>query len=733
MVDAVKIGRRAFLIGSSAVAGGVAFGYYAYKAPIPNPLKKDLKPGDAAITPFVKIDSRGVTLITPRADKGQGAYSIQTYLLAEELDLDPLTVLTTPGEPGPAYYNGAVMDEAMPGAGDVIGKLFGMQMTGGSSTVPDMYVRLREAGAVARETLKKAAARRANVSIKDLRTQDGHVLMPDGSKLSYAELAPDAAKISPVQKVKLRDPADWKYLGKPFLRTDIVAKSTGTQLYGIDLEFDGMLYATARTNPGLGGDMVSYDSSAAEQMLGVQKVVPLKHGIGVIADNTWRAIKAAESVNVEWGPAPYPATSAEMWRNLENSLGPDFKDVQRRNLGDVENDIEGATRIEAEYRTPHLAHAPLEPMNAVVLYGDNQIEVWTGTQIPRFIQSNIAKAHGLKPKDIIVHVEAMGGSFGRRLEYTYVEQAVEIAKAVAGTHVKMTWSREQDFAQDYPRPMTLARARGMVKDGYVESFDMDLVGASLTSSWMGRLMGPVPGPDPTLTTGADDQPYSIPNYRVTGYRASEMVPISSWRSVAASQNGFNHECFLDELIHAAGADPLEERIRLCNDPIAKAVLEEAGRLADWAGPQVRPGVARGVAMTKSFGVPTAEIVELEQSRMGLKIAKVWVVADVGKVLDPVNIEAQLFGGVIWGLGHAMNCELTYDNYAPEQTNYHQYEGMRLYQTPEIITKVLENGDSIKGIGEPGVPPAAPALANAVFAITGKRVRELPLYNHVTFA
>ena len=732
MVDALKIGRRAFLIGSSAVAGGVAFGYYAFKSPIPNPLEKNLGEGEAAITPFVKIDANGVTLITPRADKGQGAYSIQTHLLAEELDVDPYNVRTSPGEPGPAYYNGAVMDEAMPGAGEVLGKLLGMQMTGGSSTVPDMFVRLREAGAVARETLKKAAARQAKVSVDDLKTEDSHVILPDGTKLSYAELAPAAAKISPVRNVKLRDPSEWKHLGKPFMRTDIHAKSTGTQIYGIDLEFEGMVYATARTNPGLGGDVVSFDASEAESMRGVQRVIPINHGIGVIADNTWRAIKAANAVDIEWGPGPYPASSGEMWQVLEDHIKPDSKDLCRRDDGDVEADIEGATSVEFEYRTPYLAHAPLEPMNAVVLYNERRIEIWTGTQIPGYIQTNLASAYGLKPSDIIVHVEAMGGSFGRRLEYTYVEQAVEIAKSVPGTHVKMTWSREQDFAQDYPRPMTIAKARGKVKDGKVESFDMDLVSASLASSWFGRLIGGMPGPDATITTGADDQPYSIPNYRVTGYRAPEMVPISSWRSVAASQNGFYHESFLDELIHEAGADPLEERIRLCSDPVVRAVLEEVGKLSDWSGAEVAPGVGRGVAMTKAFSVPTAEIVEVEQTQMGLKINKVWIVADVGQVLDPVNIEAQMFGGVIWGLGHAMNCELTFENYAPQQTNYHQYEGLRLYQTPEIVTKALENGDKIRGIGEPGVPPAAPALANAIFAATGKRIRELPLHNHIRF-
>lgn len=729
-----KVARRTFLVGSTAVAGGVAFGYYAYKKPLDNPLKDQLADGEAAITQFIKIDKDGVTLITPRADKGQGAYSIQTYLLAEELDVDPMTVRTSVGQPSAAYYNSAVLEEGAPGLGDFLGKLLGAQMTGGSSTVPDLFTRLREAAAVARETLIAAAALKVEIPRDQLKTEDGHVVLPDGSKLSYGELAADAASIAPVTEVTLRDSSQWKYLGKSFPRTDIAAKSTGTQEYGIDLEFDGMLYATVLSNPGRGGAAKSYNASKAMQMRGIKEVVPVTEGIGVVGDNTWRVIQAALAVEVEYEHASYPATSAEMWQTLEEHIAPDFQEVQRRDDGDASAQIDGAKSIEVEYRLPHLAHAPLEPLNAVVLYAEdgNQIDIWTGTQIPRFIQNKISAQHGLDPEQVKVHVLPMGGSFGHRLELAYVRQAVEIAKTVKGQHVKMTFSREQDFATEFPRPMTIAKGRGQVKDGKVESFDLDLVAPSLMTSWFGRIDNPIPGPDATITTGADDQPYAIPNYRVTGYRSPEMVPVSSWRSVGASQNGFHHECLLDELIHEAGADALEERLRLCNDPVAKAVLEEAGKLADWSGSQPGEGVGRGVAMVKSFGVPCAEIVEVEQTDAGIAINKVWCVADVGTVLDPSNIEAQMFGGVIYGLGHAMNCELTFSDYGTDQRNFDQYQGMRLYQTPEIETKALENGDRIRGIGEPGTPPAGPALANAIFAATGQRVRELPLYKTVKF-
>lgn len=726
------ITRRTFLIGSAAIAGGIAFGVYKYKTPYPNPLLKDLKEGEAALSIFVKIDQNGVTLITPRADKGQGAYSLQAHLLAEELDVDPFKVNLTPGKPDEAYYNGAVLEEGAPGLGDIIGKFMGMQITGGSSTVPDMYVRMRHAGAVARETLKLVAATKYSVDVKQLKTEDAHVILPTGEKISYTNLAPLAATIDPVEVVELRDPSQWRYLGKKVDRVDIVPKSTGTQTYGIDLKFDNMLYATARTNPSFGAGVKLFNAEKAKSMRGVKQVLQIKDGVAVIANNTWRAFKAANSIEIEWKDGLYPASSSEMWKVLTDHIKPEFENVKRRDEGDVETALASGDVLSAEYRTPHLAHAPLEPMNAVVKVEDDQIDIWTGTQIPRFIQDHIVAATGLKAEQVHIHVQAMGGSFGRRLEDTYVMQALEIAQAVKGTPVKMTWSREEDMTHDYPRPMSVSQAQGTVEGGKITSVEMKMVAPSLIASWMGRLSAAPPGPDATITQGADDQPYAIENYRVTGYKSPEMVPVSSWRSVAASQNGFYHECFMDELMDKAGADQIVERLRLCNDPVAIKVIEEAAKLADWKGSKPAENKGRGVAFVKSFGVPVAQIVDVTMTDSGIKIDDVYVVADVGTVIDPVNIEAQLTGGVIWALGHAMNCELTYENYTAQQTNYNKYEGMRLYQTPNIKVKVLENSESIHGAGEPAVPPAAPALANAIFAATGQRIRNLPLYHEVNF-
>jgi len=368
------IARRTFLIGSAAIAGGVAFGYYRLRQDPPNPLLKDLKAGEAAITPYVRVDAKGVTLITPRADKGQGSYSIQAHLIAEELDVDPHKVRIDPGPPNPAYFNSRIMDDSLPfspiddglmargarGGGGVLSRLLGMQITGGSSTVPDGYQKLRMAGAVARETLKEAAARRSGVSRSQLKTRDGQVILPDGKSVTYAELAVEAAQLAPVTDVTLRPEQEWRYIGKKMRRIDIVAKSTGTQQYGIDIRPDRIVYATVRANPGMGGTIKRYDASSAEKMRGVKKIVPIKDGVGVIADNTWRAFQAAAAIKIEWNDPPYPADSAGMWKVLENSFSKDLLDSRLRNDGDVEKALAGSSKpIEAEYRTPYLAHAPL--------------------------------------------------------------------------------------------------------------------------------------------------------------------------------------------------------------------------------------------------------------------------------------------------------------------------------------------------------------------------------------
>ncbi|MEX0308860.1 MAG: molybdopterin cofactor-binding domain-containing protein [Tateyamaria sp.] len=740
-----KIARRSFLVGSAAVVGGVAFGYYAYKRPPANPLLNDLSEGEAALTPYVKIDSTGITLITPRADSGQGAYHVQAALIAEELDVELDQISVDPGMPDPAYYNTALSAEAAPfpstddgfaanstrGIMDAMMKFMGMQITGGSTTVPDGFEKLRLAGAVARETLKAAAAQQTGATLADLKTEKGAVILPGGGTVPYTELAATAATLEPVNDVTLRDPSTWRLVGKEMERIDIIAKSTGTQMYGIDFERDGMVQASVRTSPRRGA-MNGFDDTAARGMRGVIDVVQITDGVAVVADNTWRAIQAVNAIDVDWGPAAYPAEQHAHWNALSDSFSDDQQDSRFRDDGDVDAALDGAEVIAAEYRAPYLAHAPLEPISAVVEVTDDRADVWTGTQIPRFVQTNVAKLTGLDADQVFVHVLMMGGSFGHRLEDRVVREATEIAMQMKGTPVKLTYSREEDTIQNDTRQIAMARGRGSVKGGQVDAYDLGIAMPSVIASQMGRQGLPTPGPDLQIVAGAWEQPMQIPNYRVTGYRAPELAPISSWRSVGASTNGFFHDVFLDELIHAAGADPMEERLRLCWHDPSRKTLEAVAEMSNWGGP-LGPNKGRGVSFCMSFGVPTAEVVEVRNDGGAIRIDKVWVAAEVGRVIDPVNFENMVQGGVVWALGHAMNSEITYADGMAEQRNYYDFEGMRLSQAPEVFVRGLENGDTVRGIGEPMVPPAAAALSNAIFAATGQRIREMPMNRHIDFA
>ncbi|SLN31535.1 Isoquinoline 1-oxidoreductase subunit beta [Pseudoruegeria aquimaris] len=741
-----KIARRTFLIGSAAIAGGVAFGVYAARQPFDNPNLDDLPEGAASFNPWVIVDSEKVTLIAPHADKGQGIFSAQAALIAEELDIELDQVEVSFGMPDKAYYNRA-LTEAMAGfplhdtsptaervrgfVGGVVKLAMPMMTTGGSTGVPDSYDKLRQAGATARETLKLAASRQSGVPVAELRTEAGAVILPDGTALPYTALAGLAATLPPVTDVPLRDPKEWRLVGKPMNRLDMVAKSTGTLTYGIDHRAEGMLHAAIKVNPRQGGALKGYDASAAQAMPGVKKIVEITGGVAVVADNTWRAFQAAEAIAFDWGEAPYPAEQAEHWAHLSGIFDDDHLNAEARVEGDVEA-AEGE-EVRGEYRSPYLAHAPLEPLNATVLVTDDRVDIWAGHQIQMFAEQVVSEITGVDQENVHLHNMFIGGSFGHRLEFDFIRQAAEIANQMRGTPVQLTYSREEDFAHDFPRHITMGRGVAKVKGGRVTALDVQIAGQSVMRSQMGRMGLSLPGPDTQLHEGAWDAPYfNLPNLRVRSYRTEALAPVSSWRAVGAGPNVFIYETLLDEAIHAAGADPLEERIRLMGHDVSVKVLEAVGELASWNGPSAGPGRGRGVAYGFSFGVPVATIVEVAATDAGIRIEKAWVVADVGKVIDPVNLENLAQGGTVFGLGHAINCEITYADGMAEQTNYHAHEGMRMYQCPEIRFKALENGAKIRGFGEPPVPPSAPALGNAIFAATGQRIREMPFNKFIDF-
>ncbi|MBR1226568.1 MULTISPECIES: xanthine dehydrogenase family protein molybdopterin-binding subunit [unclassified Bradyrhizobium] len=745
-----NLSRRAFIVGSAAVAGGIAFGSYSHAEKAvatahSNPLAAGLGPNSVTFNPWVEISPEKITLIAQHADIGQGVGSVQPIMIAEEMDLDPGQFEIRFAGPSPAYFNSGFADELAPflaadqspaaeearAATLEYLRKSGLQMTGGSSTIPDTYEKLRVAGAVARETLKAAAAKRSGVPIADIRTQSGHVILPNGSKIAYVELAAEAAKIPPVLDAKPRDPSTWRMVGKPMMRLDVRPKVMGELKFGIDLKMDGMLFASVKLNPNKGQPLKSYNASKAQSMPGVKKILEIKNGVAVIATNSWYAMKAVEAIDCEWAPSTYPAEQADHWKVLEASFKPEFLGKEWRKIGDIDAGLKDGTLVEAEYRAPYLAHQPLEPLNGIAIVSDKGMEIWVSHQSPQAVQSTAATAIGLKPEQVTFHNQWAGGSFGHRLEFENVRVLAEIANQMRGTPIKLVFSREEDFLQDIPRQISLARYKGSIKNRKIVAADLKLASTAPLKGLLERMGAPSKDPDAQLAAGLWNVYYDIPNFRATSYEAQGLSPCTTWRSVGASTAGFFTESFIDELLHAAGVDPMKGRIEMCGVPTYRKLLETLAQMSDWKGP-LGNGRGRGVAFVESFGTPTAEVVEVTATDRGIRIDKVWVAVDVGKVVDPVNFENQVQGGVIWGLGHAINCELTYAKGAAQQTNYNHHEAMRIYQCPVIEVRGLENDPKVRGVGEPPVPPAAPALANAIFAATGKRIREMPFNKFIDF-
>ncbi len=737
MASVKKILRRTFLIGSAAIAGGVAFGTWVVVRPAPNPLR----PGDgqAALNPFVLIDSTGVILFAPRAEMGQGVHTTWAALIAEELDigLDQVTVMHGPA--AKAYYNSALIGEGLPGKGydrsdfmhsvgdalGVIGKPIGLQVTGGSTSMKDGFDRMREAGASARETIKEAAAQRLGVARDRLATEAGTVIAPDGTRIAYTDLAEEAAGITPIDAAP-RDPSSWRLLGRSLPRVDMVGKVTGTAGFGVDTRLPDMKFAALRINPRLGGDMRGFDDTAAQTMPGVEQIVDLGTGVAVVATNTWLAQQAVDAIEIDWGPAPYPATTEAIFERIEAAF-EDAPNSTMRDDGNVNTIPTNATRIEAEYRVPFLAHATMEPMNATAHYTGDTLTVWCGNQSPTFQQARCAEIAGLDKDKVIINTTFMGGGFGRRAELDFASYATRIAVAMPGTPVQLTWSREEDTRHDFYRPGAIARFTGAVEKGRAVMLDASIAAQSPTFQVMQRAAGlPGGGPDRVLVEGAFNQPYAIPNYRINGHVADLAVPVGFWRSVGNSHNGFFHETFIDEMAHAAGADPLQFRLALMRDEHAPsaACLEAVAEMSGWTG-STPDGVGRGVAFTYSFGTPVAQVIEVVQEDAGIRIANAWIACDMGLALDPRNIEAQMTGGMIYGLSAACFEEITFDDGMVEQGNFPDYTPLRMHNTPRTEVRILETNTHMGGAGEPGTPPAMPALGNALFDLTGTRARALP--------
>jgi isoquinoline 1-oxidoreductase beta subunit len=752
-----KITRRTFLVAAAAVAGGAAFGFYKYKQPFDNPLKDDLADGEATFNPYVKISSDNtITVIAPRAEMGQGIFTMLGALVAEELDVSLDQIKIEHGPASPAYFNTSALEHGAPfpqfdesftaetvrsGMG-VLAKFLAFQLTGGSTSTVDHYEKMRLAGAAAREMLKSAAASKFNVPAASLTTADGKVTDPkSGKSLAYGELALDAARQTPPEEIKLKDKSEWKILGKDMPRKDMLAKVTGGRIFGIDVAEADMVYATIRMNPHLGGKLKSIDASAAKDMRGVQKIVeirsPLGEGYGVIADNTWRAFQAADAVTAEWEKASYPETSEAIEKQLDAKLGGETG-FDLRTLGDPDKVLAEAPRdrvIEAEYYAPFLSHAAMEPMNATARLKDGWLDIWAPHQSPTIVRMFGAEIAGLPEDRVRVHITFLGGGFGRRAEPDFIDYAVRLAKEVPGKAVKVTWTREEDMTHSPFRPVAKSKYQAVLgDDGLPKAVVGSVSSPSITKSFAGRVYPSIPigGPDAAMVDGAYNQPYAIENYRIDGRAADLSMPTTFWRSVGCSYNAFMHESFMDEIAVAGKTDPIELRRKLMAPyPVATKLIDAVEAMSGWKTPLPK-GKARGFAFTLSFGTWVAEVVQVSQEEAGIRIEKVFCAADAGVVLDERNFRAQMMSGIVYGLSAATGQKITFADGMVEQTNFSDHDGMRMYQCPEIEVELLSNSKHMGGAGEPATPPVMPALANAIFALTGKRVRRMPLGDEVTF-
>lgn len=756
-----KIARRTFLIGATAIAGGLAVGYYYASKPYPNPLEDDLREGETTFNPYVKIaPDNTITIIAPRADMGQGVQTTLATMVAEELDvsLDQIQV-----EHGPAdwtYFNSAMIEDAGPfpfldesfiaetsrSFMPPIAKLLGIQATGGSSSIKDGIDKMRQSGCAARHLLIAAAALEFNVEAKSLETANGSVTDPaSGKSRTYGELAASAATLEPPSKLALREKSDWKLLGKSQKRADIPAKVTGQPIFGIDVDLPDMVYGTVKMSPRFGAGVISYRDNLALSVPGVQSIIPLEtpagKGFGIIANNTWAAFKGAEALEVEWGEATYPTDDDGIYALFDDVLAT-TPDYTMRDDGEAETSFADAPReavLDAEYHVPWLAHTCMEPMNATAQWKDGVLDIWSPNQSPTLIQMTAASLVDVSAGDINVHTTNLGGGFGRRLEMDFTLYAVEMAKHTKGKPIKVTWTREEDVRHDTYRPAAKYKLRARTNKGEAPAaLDIHVASPSIIKSLMGRTfpaLSPV-GPDRTMADGLFDQPYDIENYRVVMSRVDVDIPVGFWRSVGYSHNAWAHECFLDEIAEKSELDPLALRLELAkNYPAALGVLNKVAEMSNWRNTKFAKGSkrGRGIAMSLSFGNWVAEIVQVNVTDDGIVIENVWCATDIGTALDPKNIEAQMMSGIVFGLSAAMGQEITFKDGKVEQGNFDDYDAMRMAQCPNIEVAILETYHKMGGAGEPGTPPAAPALTNAIYAATGKRIRKLPLSGEVDFA
>jgi isoquinoline 1-oxidoreductase subunit beta len=718
-----RLSRRAFLR-SGAAAGGVL----VVGAMIPGCGREPAPRSSAPFAPnaWVRITQDGlVTVVVDRSEMGQGVATALPMLVAEELDADWSKVRFEFAPANPAYAN----------------PLFGAaQLTGGSSSVRAAWTPLREAGARARAMLVQAAAARWNVAAETCRTEDGFVVHdPSGRRADYGSLVEAAARLAIPATVKLKDPKAFRLIGKPTARLDAERQVEGRPIFGIDVQLPGMLTACIARCPTLGGKLARFEGAKASALPGVKHVLALDNGVAVVAEGYWSARQGVEALDVTWEHGPNAnLSSVALADDFEQALDTEGKVA--RGEGDPMA-VKSGTRIEARYRVPYLAHATMEPMNCTAHVTAGHCEVWAPTQYqqgdPNFgggVRRVAADTAGLKEPQVDVHTTQLGGGFGRRLELDYVADAVALSRQL-GVPVKVVWSREDDMQHDYYRPASHHALEAVIDDGAPVAWRHRIASQSILArwipgllpEWLVTLLTPVKhGVDPNAVEGAVEMPYAIANVRVEWMPMDVPVPVGFWRSVGHSYTGFVVESFIDELARAANADPYRFRRDLLKSaPRHRAVLDLAAAKAGWAEPPA-PGRHRGIAVHESFGSVVAQVAEVSVEGGEIRVHRVVCAVDCGLVVNPLTAEAQIAGGVAFGLAAALHGEITFENGRVQQSNFHDYALLRCLEAPQVEVHFVGGGDSPAGVGEPGVPPIAAAVANAVYAATGTRLRSLPL-------
>ena len=702
--------RREFLKKSAGGGTALVIGFYLpgkFEAPAALP---PVEP--AAVNAWVRIaPDDAVTLVIDKSEMGQGVVTSLAMLLAEELELDWKKIKFEFAPAAPQYFN----------------PLFGLQGTGGSTSVRSSWEPLTKAGAAAREMLIATAAKQWYVQPSACHAENGAVVHDATSKrLGYGVLAVEASKLPVPANPALKDPKDYKYIGKPTKRLDTPAKVTGKASFGIDVRLPNMQHAVVARCPVFGGKVRSVDDSKAKGIRGVKQVLEISTGVAVVADNTWSAMEGRRALEIAWDEGSNAAISSDAIRKLYLAAAEKPGAIARQD-GDADAALAGAARkVEAAYEVPFLAHATMEPMNCVADVRTDGCDIYAPTQFQTFTQNTSRKITGLKPEQVRVYTTYVGGGFGRRAEQDFIAEAVEISKA-RGAPVLVTWSREDDMQHDFYRPAAYTTiTAGLDADGWPVAWKSRVVSPSIMSRFFpGSVKN---GLDNSSVEGIVEMKYGIPNFLCEYVLTDTGVPVGFWRSVGNSQNGYIVESFVDDLAKAGGKDPFEFRRKLlANAPRHRGVLELAAEKAGWGKP-LPAGRTRGIAVVESFGSFVAEVAEVSVSRSSgkVRVHRVVCAVDCGRHVNPDTVAAQMEGAIVYGLSAALKGQITINKGRVEQSNFHDYELLRVNDMPQVEVHIMPSNEAPGGAGEPGTPPIAPAVCNAIFAATGKPIRRLPI-------